>query len=122
VVTSWITALKGRIVRGQRRVLDQHDLALVVEVPGETGLDDLVGLAGLAHVGVGGLEILGGDCRAGHDGRDHEGKPAEHGRLPVARAPGADAVGEVARLPALPWGRLGRPVILDDSGLHVHSS
>jgi hypothetical protein len=90
--------LEGRILRRQRLGLDQDDLALLVGIVDEPGVDDLVGLAGFADVGLVVLEVLGSDRVADCERGDDEGEPAEDRGLPVARTPAAHAGCEIARV------------------------
>ena len=61
-------------------------------------VDDLQRAAGVAGLGVGGVEGLGADHAAERDGDEHEGEPPEDRDLPVGGAPAAHAGCEVLGL------------------------
>ena len=74
------------IGRRLRLRLHEHVLALLVQL--EAGVaDDVVGLAGLAHVDVVLVDRHHPDAGADRKRRDHERQPAENGGLAVFRTP-----------------------------------
>ncbi len=96
--------LEGRILRGQGLRLDEHHLALhldvlavLVEVEARV-VDDPIGGAGLADVRVVLVDALGADLHAQEGSDDDEREPAEDGCLPVARAPATHPGREVLRV------------------------
>ena len=77
-------------------MLDEH--GLVDRVVEAAVVDDLQRAAGVAGLGVGGVEGLGADDAAERDGDDDEREPPEDRGLAVGCAPAAHAGGEVLRL------------------------
>ena len=80
----------------ERFALDEH--GLVDRLVEAAAVDDLQRAAGVAGLGVGGLEGLGADHAAERDGDEHEREPPEDRGLPVGGAPAAHAGCEVLGL------------------------
>ena len=77
--------------------LDEHDLRLRVGL--EAGLlENLVGLVGLADVGVLLVDLLRADRASDGDGDHDESEPPEHGGLPMTRTPATHPGRDVVRL------------------------
>ena len=83
--------------RGRERFALDED-GLVDRVAEAAAVDDLQRAAGVAGLGVGGIERLGADHAAERDGDEHEGEPPEDRDLPVGGAPAAHAGCEVLGL------------------------
>ncbi len=89
---------EGRVVDAEALPLDEHDLRLRVD-PQAGLLEDAIAAAGLADVDVVPRDRLRSDRLADEERGHDERQPAEHGRLPVGRAPAAHPGRDVVGLP-----------------------
>jgi hypothetical protein len=103
---------ESRIVRLERRALDEDALAGGLLEPGVEDRVHPAGLAGPRRVRV---DVLGPDGASDPEGDDDEREPTERGGLPVAGAPAAHAGREVA-LRVVGGGHAGAPSVVEHCG------